>query len=420
MVYRTPAEIAEGIGNQFLGAAQGYAQLKAQQQQQSDMQRFADPNTPDIEKSSILARSGDFNAILKFDKQRRTSGLVDKYNDIDNVEAVDTGSQPLTNLGNEMQGQGQPQTQPGMQGQSQQGVRSKFSSNMPAQDPPQKDPNIRKQQFIQELAGLNPPVANILQKQAEQKVKGEEYKRRAFESERDYNEKKSADFRKTVSGLRQSIPRKQNALDLARTALESEDLSMFSGDYLADLFNVPGFRSPSGAALNLAIKENLFSNLTRVSAKAQNMWLEKVMAGAFASKGQTLEANMTIQEALEAELALDKAETEIYNQLAEEDMKKQGYEGGDIEARTFKAMEPIQKDIQERMAYRTRTIYEKEKGTKELYKLANKKAPTGTPLTRNMFQVFLKKTGSPEKAIERAKQLGYTILPNDKVQEYIK
>lgn len=441
MGYPSPSEISERTGAQFLNAALMFQQAREQKQAQEKEQnrrtaltRLSDPNTPDIEKSRIIGEYGELSDILKYGKQQGTQDVINKYKNLNAPDRLDHGKagQPDAALESGLEaplkdnfvgGPENPEMMEALKDKnlptrapSQPNVpRSNFSENMP-----REDLRAQKQNLILDLAGENPQLANVMQQQSNQELKGQEYRRRAFESERDFNEKKSADFRKTISGLRQSIPRKQNALQLARTALESEDLSMFSKDHLADILNLPGLRTASGAALNLAVKENLFSNLSRVSAKAQNMWLEKVMAGAFAAKGQTLEANLTVQEALEAELALDKAQTEMYEQLAQQDMQKQGFEGGDIEARTFKAMEPIEKDIRDRMSYRTRSIYEEEKGLKELYKMADKKAPTGTPLTRKMFQIFLKKTGSPEKAIEKAKQQGYTILPNDKVQEYIK
>lgn len=257
--------------------------------------------------------------------------------------------------------------------------------------------------------------------------RNKEQERKQFESDRSYNESKSSDFQKTVSGLRQSIPRKENAQILARQAVESGDLGAFSKDNLANILGRPELRTASGATLNLAIKENLLSNLSRVTARGTNKWLEQVMIGAFPQTGQSLEANLTAQEAIEAELALDKAEVEIFDRLSKEDIQKQGYIGGDIEQRVFQEIQPIENEIRDRTSYRTRILYEQQKDKGQLKDLANKKPPTGTPLTPKMFHVFFDNAMRTEKdpdiakikATERAKQLGYVIYSPLRIKEFM-
>lgn len=281
--------------------------------------------------------------------------------------------------------------------------------------------------------GRFPSIANSLEEElkkrrekANQEFQAQKFKQDIFQNDRDWNTKMSDDYRKHITGVKRSIPKKEAALNLSRNAIESGELGAWSANNLAGILGRPELLTASGAALNLAAKENLLGNLARVSGRAQNKWLEQVAIGAFPRAGQSEYANLTVQEGIEADLALDKAEAEAYDLISEQDMKKQGYEGADIEKRVTAAVQPVEDEILKRTAYRTRSIYEQEKGPKELAKMANKRPPAGTPLTRGMFQVYFNKTDKnldmrerSAAAIKKAKQLGYVIYPDAKVQEYI-
>lgn len=298
--------------------------------------------------------------------------------------------------------------------------------NAPQVAPPQPQDPFQQAAELRRIGGLlnleQPGAGNAKLSQADalerNAHKAKEFEQKVFNSERDYNTQVSQKFREKMSGLSESIPRSEAALSMARTAIESGDLGPLSVNNLSNILGRPELLTTSGAALNFAMKQNLLGTLSEVSARAQNKWLEQMAYGAFPGIGKSDAANLTLQEAVEAELALKKAKLGIYNQLSEQDFKKQGYESADIEQRVNKAFMPISQEILDRTSYRTRVLYEEEQGDKSLRKLTNKKAPQGTPLTRRMFQVFLKKQGTPEKAIERAKQLGYKIYPNSKVEEY--
>lgn len=419
--YANDQEYREKAPNPIgIGLEKGLEEYRAIKERESVERTLNDPNATPIQKA--LAAS-------KIDP--KLSATILKQSTLEQEQA--RIAQKYGNMGQQVQGEiprqipnsSQLQEQI-MQLQNYQPGQHQNPQQLQQQQIPQQNvlPAIQQQPQISpgeilETSVINPQLGRTLADVAKMQQKTDQYKQEAFLKERDWQTKQGEKFAADISGLRKSLPLKEAALRQARTALESENLGMFSKDYLADITGIPALRTASGAALNLAVKENLFSNLSRVSAKAQNLWLEKVMAGAFPQKGQTKQANLMVQEALEAEMKLDQAKMEIYNQLAEQDRQRQGYVQGDtIEQRTYNALEPIEKDILDRTTYRSRVLYENEKGTKKLQELANKKAPQGTPLTRTMFQVFLQKTGSPEEAIKRAKQLGYIIYNNDKVQEY--
>jgi len=287
------------------------------------------------------------------------------------------------------------------------------------------------EQAAQEAAAIHDKDAlNFYQNKANQIRKSlranEKLQRDIFASERDYASKETEGFRKNLQGLRESLPVKEQALQLARQALSSGDVGVFSGSNLARITGIPAFESAAGAGLNLAAKEFLVGNLSQVSARAQNRWLEQVMSTAFPRAGQSQEANETVMEGVQASYDLAKAKLDISNALEEQDRATLGYVGKDIDSRVEKALQPRSKEILDRLSYRTRVYWEKEKGDRGLSKVANQKVPQGTPLTRQMYQVLYRKTDPKlsmeereKKTIERAKMQGYKIYNNAQVNEFI-
>ena len=50
-----------------------------------------------------------------------------------------------------------------------------------------------------------------------------------------------------------------------------------------------------------------------------------------------------------------------------------------------------------------------------MYKQTEKKVLKGTPLTPEMYRIFMEKIGDPNKALVRAKKLGYKIYPPSEI-----
>lgn len=221
-----------------------------------------------------------------------------------------------------------------------------------------------------------------------------------------------------MRALRATVPKKQIALEHARNALETGNLGYFSKDKLADITGVDAFRTAKGAQLVTAGKENLLSNMNSVAAKANNIWFEQRLNSMFPKIGQSDEANLTVQEMLEGELALDKAYLNEFDRLSKEDEETFGYPRKDIDQRARSAVEPIQDKILKRSAYRMREIYEKELGADRVKKRINEKVSKGTPLTAETARMFLDKYKNKELAISAARKLGYTIPSVDDVESY--
>lgn len=439
---KAPDQIGAGIS----AGLQSYNQAKQQEELQKKLANF--DKLPKIQQAMLIAEvagqpaaAAHVKAIGQQQEREQFFGGQQPTGGVQNILPGETVRPNQSQLLNAIESMNQ--LQPNVQGQQQKPPVNVnvpiVQTGQPIQQPQQQSQQSNASKLAQmtddqlkEGIARFPQVAPALEQELKDRREAriaqqnkEKFQQNIFEKDRDWNTKMSDDFRKYIIGIKRSIPQTEAALSLSRTAIESGELGAWSANNLAGILGRPELLTASGAALNLAAKENLLGNLARVSGRAQNKWLEQVAIGAFPRAGQSLAANLTVQEGIEADLALRKAKAEAYDLISEQDMKKQGYEGADIEKRVNAAIQPVEDEILKRTAYRTRSIYEQEKGPKELAKIANKQPPTGTPLTRGMFQVYFNKTDKnldiqerSKAAIKKAKQLGYVIYPDAKVQEY--
>lgn len=264
------------------------------------------------------------------------------------------------------------------------------------------------------LGLVDPQIAKIAQSAQQESVK-------KFERERDYHTKFVQEIEKKVSAERETLPRKEMALDFALDAVKSGEVGSFTKNNLADAIGGKigdALRTTKGAQLVTAGKENLLNNLNRVSARAQNLWMEQRLASMFPKIGQTQEANETVAEMLNAELSMDRSFVKTYDRLSEEDEKKYGYVRKDISKRVAEESENVQKEIFDRSSHRIREIQERELGLKKLKGMVGKKVARGTPMTLGMLKLYSKKFG--DKALKVAKQNGYKIPTFEQYQTYQK
>lgn len=240
--------------------------------------------------------------------------------------------------------------------------------------------------------------------------------RKRFEADRKYHTQFSMKAEQEAEGIRSSLIKKENSLNFARDAIESGDLSYFSKDKLADITGSDLFRTAKGAQLVTAGKENLLSNMSRVTGRAQNMWFEQRLNSMFPKIGQSKEANLTVQEMLEGELALDESYLKEFDKIAERDVQDYGYVKKDISKRANDAIKPVQKEIMQRTTYRMKEIEEQEKGLKDLKSQVGKNVPNGTPFTLAMAKLYSEKFG--DNAIDVAKKNGYYIPTIEEFKRY--
>lgn len=262
-----------------------------------------------------------------------------------------------------------------------------------------------------EFATVYPQAARALEAQAESG-----YRRR--KDERDYHTSFSREAEQEAEKIRTSLGPKSNALDLGRNAIESGDLSFFSPDKLADATGIDLFRTAKGSQLITAGKENLLSNMSRASARAQNLWFEQRLNSMFPKIGQSQEANLSVVEMLDGEVALENAYLNEFDRLVQEDKKNYGFTRKDIAKRARDNIKHVQKEIFNRTVYRLKELEEQEAGLKALKNKVGKNVTKGTPLTLAMAKQYVDKFG--DNALDVAKKNGYTIPTKEEFAAYQK
>lgn len=277
--------------------------------------------------------------------------------------------------------------------------------------PQQFDPSKITDQQIIAANAVDPQLGARLQQIKELSLRQESEKAKAeakkFTQERAFHTGFSKELEKEIEHQRTTIPKKEMALDFARNSIETGNVGYLSPDKLADATGIDLFRTAKGAQLITAGKENLLNNMSRVSARAQNIWFEQRLNSMFPKIGQSPEANLTVQEMLEGELSMDTAYVNEFDKLSSEDEQKYGYVRKDIGKRAQNAVKPVQNEILKRTTYRMKEIEENEKGLSKLKNEVGKKVQKGTPLTLAMAKLYVDKFG--DNALKAAEDNGYYI-----------
>ena len=249
--------------------------------------------------------------------------------------------------------------------------------------------------------------------------------RRKFESDRSLAEKRNEAHFKEREASEGVLFEKERALKLSGNAIASGKPGAFSKDVFAEaLTRIPvigplaeALRSPEGAVMKTAQKELLLGNIQRAGQRP-NMWIEQQIADMQPKIGRTMEANLTVNEILETNVALEKLRNEISYAMEEEEVRVNGFAKPGLAHRVDEELRVKGQGLQDRLAFRTRAIHDGLTSKKQLRKEVDKPVPDGTYLTPIMAEIMKDKVGSPEKVIQRAKQLGYTIPTRDQVAEW--
>lgn len=298
------------------------------------------------------------------------------------------------------------------QGSQETSLNSQTQMQSPSQQSGQKKPLSDEE--ITAISVMDPQLGRVLQ--GMRKEEG-----RKFESERAYHTQFSKPIGEKVEGIRQSLNSKETALDYARRAIESGEVGALSLNKWADYLPGPigeAIRSGKGIQLITAAKENLLSNMSRISAKGQNIWFEQRLNSMFPQAGRTDESNLTNVEMLESEAAMDRAYVNSYDKLVDDDIKKYGYVRSDIGKKAQQMAEDKQKEIFQRSIYRMKEIEEQAKGEQKLKTEVGKKVPRGTPLTLAMRVFYKDKYNDINLALKKAKEDGYHVPSFDEYMSY--
>jgi hypothetical protein len=417
-------------GAQFVSqAAQQYqAQQQMQQENQKvqqltgmDLSGITDPKQRQEILSSVMQASNQFN--LQNQKERgqtdleRLKGSQQAQNQMSLENQRQAGRKGLLNEKqsylDQILGGGQNQSQMAQnQNTNQQGT--------PQANGQQFDPLQVSDADIAKLSAIDPNMArNVMHAKdvaIREKRANLDAELKKNETERKFHTGYSKELVKEADKLRDTIPKKEMALNFARDAIETGNLEYFSPDKLADVLGIDLFRTAKGAQLITAGKENLLSNMGRVSARAQNQWFEQRLNSMFPKIGQSDEANLTVEEMLEGELALDKAYLDEFDRLSAEDEKNYGFERKDISKRAHQALKPLEKHILQRTSFRMKEIEEMEGGLGKLKAQVGKKVSKGTPLTMAMAKLYKDKFG--DKARKVAEENGYSIPTIEEYKAY--
>jgi hypothetical protein len=422
--------LGQAIGQGFQGGFQNQQeqmqQQRMQQQQSSALQKaLGSSQDPQMQLQALLS------APVDIETKKLGVQYIQKQQEMQQKQSKDAELQRL--LGglspNASQGMQQPQ---GFQSPQQGvGVQPNSPQVMQArQQAPQQDPilNFPDEQIAQ-ITAKNAAVGQALrmrkdaaiknvQHQEDVDLKREKAERDKFESERSYHTQFSKEAEKEAEGIRSALPRLEMALDFARNAVETGKVDYFSPDKLADATGIDLFRTAKGAQLITAGKENLLGNMSRVSARAQNQWFEQRLNSMFPKIGQSKEANLTTQEMLEGEAALNNAYLKNFDRLSQEDMDKYGFVKKDISKRAHDMNKFDEKEILQRTTYRMKEIEEQEKGLSELKKQVGKTVTKDTPLTLAMAKLYKEKYG--KEALKVAEKNGYYIPTLEEFQTFQK
>ncbi len=220
-------------------------------------------------------------------------------------------------------------------------------------------------------------------------------------------------------GKRTVINEKRKNLKLALDSVRSGDVGAFGINAFADLFGDAGkrFKGVKAIQLDTATKGLLFDTLKDVTAKGTNLWLEKVAKTALPELGKSEEANETLISIAMANLDLEEKQLDIQDELSQKYIQANLPVPSNIEKLTNDLLKPYAEQVENKLAYDTRVIYEKEKGPTSLRSL--EKVPKGTPLTREKRDALVKiYKGDKQKAWEKAQELGY-VIPSPGVLEPI-
>lgn len=222
-----------------------------------------------------------------------------------------------------------------------------------------------------------------------------------------------------ADSLRTKIKGKKFASALARDSVESGDVGAFSMANIAERTGIKELQTAKGAQLALAAKVNLVGNLSDVTAKAQNQWLEKVMSTAFAQVGQSTDTNETVLELLDADIKMNEAYLNNYDRLGKEDEESYGFRRSDLKSRAESASQEAYKNILKEASFKTKLIEEKSHDINWLKEKANKKPVKGTVATPAMTAIFIDKNkGDVKKALSNMKKLGYELPTPEEIKQW--
>lgn len=193
--------------------------------------------------------------------------------------------------------------------------------------------------------------------------------------------------------LAEDLPYKRAAHQAMQDAISSGELGFFTLNNLAEITGIEGLRSPKGAAFKTASKEFFLGNLSRVGSRGLNQMMEKVVQDMGPKIGRKTEANLAINEILNAENDVINKEIELTNKISRDYRSKYGKYPEDLSERVLKELQPY-------AIQRQKEALKKIEGIEERYKPISKSGHLMRDPSGNLRRV-------PKENYKAAKEAGY-------------
>lgn len=392
-------------------------QLMQQQQQQQQIAKenaFAEKLGLDLSGTSDpKTRQALMVEALKMQSKNQLNPLQEAQKQL--AEARTSQARGQTSFFDELMGRGNQQDAQFDQSQGQQqspGMERFPETRQQTQIDPQ-NPQTWPEDALKKAAGFRGQpgqtgvIGNIAQAELDRRKEEEKKGKEEFYREREYHTSFSKDAEKEAEQLRSNLGKKEMSLNLSRDAVESGEVGALSLANLASRLKIPEWQTMKGAQLETAIKENLLSNMSRVSAKGQNIWFEQRLNSMMAQIGKSQQANLSAQEILEGEVAMDRAYLDTFDKISDDDMQNYNFVKKDIAKRARSQAKPLENEIMKRTSYRLKELEEQEKGLNKVKSEVGKNVIKGTPMTLAMAKLYKDKFG--ENALKVAQKNGYYI-----------
>ncbi len=204
-------------------------------------------------------------------------------------------------------------------------------------------------------AGQGGNVGEIAKAELLRRSQMEKGEARREERKADRHSRVSDEVFKRADKIAAEIPQKNAALQGMELAVKEGNVGFFSRDNLAELTGVEGFRSPEGAIFLTASKEYFLGSLKRAGARP-NQWIEKQIQKMLPKIGRSREANLSVVEALRADLDVEKRGIELTQELGEESEEKYGYVHRNLGSQINKKLEVFANKRQKELEITLRRI----------------------------------------------------------------
>lgn len=238
-----------------------------------------------------------------------------------------------------------------------------------------------------------------------------------YNEDRNYAHQRTKKYYDDISDLRKSASSQRIALNDIRFGLNNRDKGTSTMDWWAS--NLSRWTEPlvsaEGNLIQSGVKNYLISDLKGVKGRP-NQFLEGLLLQSLPGLGKSDLSNEALATSLLYRADIDDLKIDLTDKLTAmyEGPTGMGPVPANIDRLVSEQMKPIVDEWGDKHAYNLRRIQEAEQGIEGL---SSKKVVQGTPLTIEMM-TFLADEYGLDKAVKRARQLGYTIPSEDAYKRY--